>query len=259
MKVTKVTKLKEKFKIFLENGGSFYVHPAVYEDFNLYINKDISEKEIKKIQEENGKNKYFLMGLKKLNQTSCSPKKLNDFLYKKGASKNEIEFVLERLRKLNYINEDFLLEDIISYCNSKHYGFNKMIKLANDKHLSKESISKIVYDFDREEKEANIYAKLVKNRFKNKNNSQIQKGLQNCLISHGFSATLSFDIANKVFNSHETELNMLKLDYSKAERKFSKITDLNFRDKKIVQYLMLKGYKPEDIKTLKEINIYEMD
>ena len=259
MKITKITKLKEKFKISLENGTSFSVHPSVFEDFNLYINKDISEKDVQNINIENGKNKYFFMGLKKLNQTSCSPKKLNDFLYKKGASKDEIDFVLKRLRKLNYINEDLLLEDLLSHCEAKHYGFNKIIKLANDKHLSKESISKIAYDFEREENEAIFVANQLKNRIKNKNNFQLQKTILNSLVSHGFSSTLAYDVANKVFNSNESELNMLKLDYLKAEVKFSKINDESLKEKKIIQHLISIGYKVDDIKTLKEINTYEMD
>lgn len=259
MKITKIIKLKEKYKIILENKAIFYVLPGVFEEFNLYINKDISESEISKIKEKNGKSKYLTLATKKLNLSSCSPKKIKDFLYQKGASKDEINYVLTRLRNLNFLNEESIVEEVLSYCNTKHYGYNKIIKLLNDKCLSKESIKKIEYDLIREEREAILLTNYLKNKLKNKNNFQLKKAILNSLINHGFSLAISSDISNKVFNSNETELNMLKLDYSKAKRKFSKINDISGQNKKIIQYLISKGYKIETIRSLKEIKLYEMD
>ena len=181
MKITKINKTKSKVTLIFENE-KLEIYPSTCASYNLYINKIIEEDELNKIKEDNKIEGYFIYATKKLMFAAYSPNKIEEFLLKKGANKTEIKKVLEKLRKYNFIDEEKMVEEIISFCDSKHYGFYRIAKMLNDRKISKKEIDKVEYNSKREEKQCEIQIKLLQNRYKNKN----EYGSKNLYIQHSF-------------------------------------------------------------------------
>lgn len=247
MKITKIKKSKSKVTITFDDG-KIDLYPSTYASYHLYINKIIEESELSKMKEDNKIEEYFLYATKRLILTSYSPKKIEEFLYKKGANKTQIKKVLEKLRKYDFINEPKMVEEIISFCDSKHYGFYRIIKMCNDRKISKEEIEKLEYNSIREEKQCELQIKILQNRYKNKNENGCKKSIYSALVRCGFDEALSLELVNKFSNSnHIHEINVLKLDYKKCFSKYSRKYTGYELSQKITNYLLSKGYRIKDI------------
>ncbi|MBQ0009247.1 MAG: RecX family transcriptional regulator [Firmicutes bacterium] len=253
MKITKINKTDSKVTIYFDKEKlEFY--PATYASYHLYINKIIEESELSKMKEDNKIEEYFLYATKRLILTSYSPSKIEEFLLKKGANKTQIKKVIEKLRKYDFINESKMVEEIISFCDSKHYGFYRIIKMLNDKKISKEEIAKVEYNSIREKKECELQVKLLQNKYKNKNEFNRKKSIYSALLRYGFDESISLELVNKFSNSnHFHEINVLKLDYQKCFSKFSRKYTGYELSQKITVSLLSKGYRINDINYVKEL------
>jgi len=200
----------------------------------------------------------FLDAQKKLSSSNCSVKKMREFLRKKGGKKNEIDEVIIKLKKYSFLDEDEIIENVISYCDTKHYGYNKIISMLNQREVDKEKINRIKLNLSREEIESKELIKKLKKRYKNKNTVNLRRNIYSALIRYGFEPNTASIRAEEVYNSPQEEINVLKLDYLKLISSYSrKLKDNNYKDK-ITELLLNKGYKLNDIRKVENI-IYEMD
>lgn len=253
MKICKITKLKNSLKIKFDNKEEISLSFNVYSSYNLYINKIIEEKEFKNIKEENEIDSLFSYALTRLARHEYSSKKLEEILYEKTKNQKHIKKTIEKLRELGFLDESNLVNVIIDRCDRKHYGYNRIIKSLKEKGVSVKEISKVKYDLSREEKEARIQVDILKNRYKNKNNFELKKAVFSGLIRYGFDESISNDLVSKfVFTNHNHELNVLKLDYQKYFSRLSRKYKSNELDEKLISLLLAKGYKYNDIISVKE-------
>ena len=218
------------------------------------MKESIISKEEKRIDD------LFQKAVQKISINDYSPNKIKEFLKKKGASYSEIEIVVQKLNKYDLLNEDELISNVISFCDSKHYGFNRIIKMLNDRQVSKDKIAKLNKDESREAKEVIEQTKRLVKRHKKKNTANHKRNVYSALIRYGFDENIASLESSKVFNSPVNELNMLKLDYSKLVSSYSrKVKGKELKDK-ITKSLLSKGYRFNDIQhVIKEEDNYEMD
>lgn len=202
----------------------------------------------------------FMVAVKRLIVRDYSPAKLREYLLRKNKNKKVVDEVIKKLQKYQIVNEDDLIERIIEYCNSKHYGYNRIIKMLNDRQISKDKVSKVKRDESRELKEAIKQRENLVRRYKKKNTANLKRNIYSALIRYGFDENIASIEASKVFNSHDNELNMLKLDYLKLVSSYSRKVKGKELQNKITKALLSKGYRISDIKLItKEEEIYEMD
>ena len=252
MKIIKIKKTKSKITVIIDDE-KLDLYPSTFASYNLYINKIIEESDLIKIKEDNEIEGYFIYATKRLILTAYSPVKVEEFLLKKGAKKNQIKKVLEKLRKYDFINESKMVEEIISFCDSKHYGFYRIIKMLNDKKVSQKEIDKVKCNLKREEKEGILQIKLLENRYKNKNDFGRKKAMYSAMVRYGFDEQISLELVNKFSNSnHNHEINMLKLEYDKSFSKYSRKYVGYELNQKITEHLLNKGYRINDINYVKE-------
>ena len=211
-------------------------------------------------KEEKRIDDLFQKAVQKISINDYSPNKIKEFLIKKGASKSEIELVVQKLNKYDLLNEDELISNVISFCDSKHYGFNRIIKMLNDRQVSKDKIVKLNKDDTREAKEALEQTKRLVKRYKKKSTVNLKQSVYSALIRYGFDENIASIEASKVFNTYDNELNMLKLDYAKLLSSYSRKVNGKELQNKVTQALLSKGYKINDINlVIKGEEIYEMD
>ena len=204
--------------------------------------------------------KLFNIAIKRIIVRDYSPAKLKQYLLKKSKNKKAVDEVIKKLKRYQLLNEDEFIERIIEYCDVKHYGYNRIIKMLNDRQVSKDKIAKLNKDEPREAKEAIEQAKRLVKRYKKKNTVNLKRSVYSALIRYGFDENIASLESSKVFNSPVNELNMLKLDYSKLVSSYSrKVKGKELKDK-ITKSLLSKGYRYNDIQhVLKEKDNYEMD
>ena len=201
----------------------------------------------------------FNLAVKRLIARDYSPSKLKEYLLKKNKNKTVVDQVIKKLQKYQLLNEDELIERIIEYCDSKHYGYNRIILMLKDRQISLNKINNVKPDHQRETKEAIEQAKRLVKRYKKKNTVNLRQSVYSSLIRYGFSEDLASLESSKVSNSPSNELNMLKLDYSKLISRYSLKLKGKELENKLVKSLLSKGYRINDIKkVMKEVDTYEM-
>ena len=259
MKIVDISKNKNGYLIKLENDRSFTILESIKDEFNLYINKDIEESTISKIKNETKIQKFFELCQKRLTLSNYSPNKMKEFLYKKGVSKKETERIIKKLEKYSLLNEDEIINNVISYCDAKHYGYNRIISMLKQREISEQKLNKLKYNLNREEKEAILQRKILEKKHKNKNTKNLKNSIYSSLIRYGFSEEIASVNSSLVHNSTINELNMLKLEYHKLFSSYSrKLHDKDLINK-ITNKLISKGYSYSDIKKVMEEVINEMD
>ena len=212
----------------------------------------------KKKEELNKLDNLFLLAQKKLSISNVSTSKMKEYLKKKGGSKKEIEEVIYKLRKYSFLDEDGLIKDVISYCDAKHYGYNKIISMLKQKEIDIAKINKISKNEVRELRESRQMLNSLKKRYKNKSTVNLKRSIYSALIRYGFDENIASMRVSEVFNSYQEELNVLKLDYSKLLSSYSKKLKGRKLKEKIKNTLLNKGYKLNDIRKVDNYN-YEMD
>ena len=214
------------------------------------------EKKSKPIDEVD---ELFNLAVKRLIVRDYSPSKLREYLLKKNKNKTVVDQVIKKLQKYQLLNEDELIERIIEYCDSKHYGYNRIILMLKDRQISLNKINNVKLDHQRETKEAIEQTKRLVKRYKKKNTVNLRQSVYSSLIRYGFSEDLASLESSKVSNSPSNELNMLKLDYSKLISRYSLKLKGKELENKLVKSLLSKGYRINDIKkVIKEVDTYEM-
>ena len=219
--------------------------------------KNSKQTKINKLDEVD---KLFNIAIKRIIVRDCSPTKLKEYLLKKIKNKKVVDEVIKKLQKYQLLNEDELIERIIEYCDSKHYGYNRIILMLKTRGISLNKINNVKLDPQRETKEAIEQSKRLVKRCKGKNTVNLKRSVYSALVRYGFDENIASLESSKVFNSPSSELNMLKLEYSKLISRYSRNLKGNELKDKIIKTLLVRGYKINDInKVIKEEEIYEMD
>ena len=202
----------------------------------------------------------FNIAIRRIIVRDYSPAKLKECLLKKNKNKMVVNEVIEKLQKYQLLNEDELIERIIEYCNSKHYGYNRIIKMLKDRQISKDKVNKVKRNESREQIEASKQTERLVKRYKRNNTANLKRNIYSALIRYGFDENIANIQASKVFNCYDNELNMLKLDYLKLVSSYSRKVKGKELTSKITKALLSKGYRLNDINiVIKEEQIYEMD
>ena len=216
--------------------------------------KETKPKEKDEVQE------LFTLAVKRLIVRDYSPSKLREYLLKKNKNKKVVDKVIKKLQRYQLLNEDELIERVIEYCDSKHYGYNRIILMLKTRGISLNKINNVKLDHQRETKEAIEQTKRLVKRYKGKNTVNLKRSVYSALVRYGFDENIASLESSKVFNSPSSDLNMLKLEYSKLISRYSRNLKGNKLKDKVIKTLLVRGYKINDInKVIKEEEIYEMD
>ena len=212
---------------------------------------------MKKKKEKMSKiDELFISAQKKLVSSTCSIRKMKEYLKKKGGNKKEIEEVIAKLKKYSFVDEDEIIKSVISFVDAKHYGHNKLISMLKLREIDQSKIDKIKLNQERELRESKEMLKRLFKRYKNKNTVNLKQSIYSALIRYGFDENTASLRASEVYISPQEELNVLKLDYLKLVSSYSRKVKGSTLKEKITNSLLHKGYKINDIRKV-EKSIYE--
>lgn len=251
--IEKVKIGKSKVIIIFTNQDKLEITPNTYTEFNLFPKKTLTKKEIDEIISRSEIDKYFIYVSNLLSSRNYSKLKIKEKLLKKGASESQVELVIELLMKYQLIDDKEIIKEYLEYADYKHFGYNRIKDDLFKKGITSFYIDKIKYDEVRELKQAKLLLPSLVKKYDKYNYSSMKKHCYEAYLRFGYNG----DIALKALEGlppldEKKEIRLLKLDYEKAIRKYKdKLSEYEYKEK-VTEYLLSKGYRYKDIKSLKE-------
>lgn len=240
MRINKFKKVgKNKYKVFFDNE-ELILYEDIILKYDLLLKKDIDVYLLDEIINENNYYDAFNISLNYIEIKMRNRKEIKEYLSRKGFDDKFIDYSLEKLDKLNLINDDKYIEAFINdKINLTLDGPYKIRKNLLDYGMDEELINEYLYKIDN-----SIWSdkldKLIdkkKSLMKNKSYYMFINKLKNDLYNLGYDSEM---IDNKLSNI-EYESDALDKDINKCIKKYK--NDRN----KIISSLLRKGYQYEEI------------
>ncbi len=253
MKIKSIKKVKGLYEIVFDQEVIKY-HEEVIVKYNLLRNNiEVSEEVYNNTLLDN---RYFFARDKAIKYVVNLKFKSQ---IKEHLLKNEEYFIVNRvvddLEKNNIINE---YNTATCYTVSKYnkgYGNKEIAKKLNDFKVNKEIINKVINENKELELEClNKYFNKLLNTLKSLNNRDLKKKIENRLVSHGYSFSDIKEIMTTEINVVHND-DILDKYFDKAIKKYLEETDKYIQEKKIVNFLMGKGFEIDLIKN--KINLWK--
>ena len=247
MKINKFKKVgKNKYKIIFDNTDL-----TLYEDvilkYDLLIRKEVDLDLIDKIIEENKYETAFETSVSYIEVKMRNKKEIIDYLRKKEFNESHINYAVDKLNKLNLLNEKRYIEAFINdKVNLTLDGPFKIRKALLDFDFSENDIDNYLNTFSSDiwESKLNKIINKKKSLMKNKSYAMFINKLKLDLYNMGYD---KYMIDNILMNI-EYSSNAIDKEIEKAKKKFK--NDRN----KIISSLLRKGYNYEEINSkLKEL------
>ena len=248
MLIKKIKILKNKVSIILDNGDKLSIDKEVYTNFYLYEGKELSKKELEEINSLNNTSKLLQYALRIRSKAIYSEYQMREKLYNKEASKKDVDKVIKTLKQYDLIDDDAYAYDLVEYYNSLNYGKNKIIHKLSDKGIFDETINKLKFPLSLEKKKANNILNKLEKKYEKYNSSQKKSHIYNAYLQLGFDNDIASEMINKIKESSPKEENeKLKSDYQKVKIRLERKYKGQELKQKIIQNLMQKGYRLNDI------------
>lgn len=248
MKITKIKIYKSKVSITFDTLKKIDISKDIYPNFYLYEGKEISKKEYNEITSLNNSSKLLQYALKIRSKAIYSEFQMREKLYKKEATKPEVDKVIKILKSYDLINDEAYALDLCEYYNSLNYGKNKIIRKLSEKGIFEKEINKIKFPESIEKKKANNLLPKLEKKYEKYNSSQNKQHIYNAYIQQGFDSDIASSMINKIKESNnKDELEKLKSDYKKAKLRLERKYKGKELKQKIIQNLLQKGYRLNDI------------
>ena len=248
MLIKKVKILKNKVKITLDKGKVIEMSKDVYTNFYLYEGKELSKKEYNEITSLSNSSKLLEYALKVRSKSIYSEYQMREKLYKKEASKKDVDKIIKILKGYDLINDQMYANDLLEYYNSLNYGRNKIVKKISDKGIFQKEIDKLKFLTSLERKKANSILPKLEKKYEKYNYKQKKAHIYNAYIELGFDVDIASEFSNKIKEPNsKDEHEKLKKDYQKAKLRLERKYKGKELKQKIIQSLLSKGYRLNDI------------
>jgi regulatory protein len=196
MRITKIAKIgkEDKFALFIDGVLKLYLSGQSILDLGLVIGQEISEDYITKLNRLSSEDQLYLKALKYLSLRIRSEGEIRLYLKRKQASFEEQKAIVERLKKLDLINDErfatsFIHDKLLASPASKRKVAYELKKkqiaesiiessLSNDQISDQESLVKLIAIKRRQSKyqdDLKLMQYLVRNGF---NYSDVKQALK---------------------------------------------------------------------------------
>lgn len=252
MKIQKYIKDKQnKYKVVIDDE-EYILYDDVIIKYNLLLTSEINESLFKEIISYNDELKSYYDSIKYINRRLRSEKEMRDYLEKKGISKNIIDKTIKRLKDTKFINDEIYLnayfKDQINLTNNgpKKIEVN-LLKLGISESVIKEKLSTIPDTIWNDKIDKYIDKKIKTNHTSSSNMLKVK--IINDLINLGFNRE---DIVSIINAKQIEDTDVLKNEYEKAKRKYSKKYVGYELENKIKTTLYRKGFHGCNLKELED-------
>ena len=252
MKITKLEKKKRLYLLELDNDQKLYITEDTIVKYFLSKDKEISEEELKEIQEfaqySYGKN----LALYHLSFKARTTKEVRDYLIKYEIDSEIIDKVVQHLKEEKWLDDRQYARNVIeANLLSGDKGPVLLEQKLQQKGILKSIIQEILTNYDFTEVIDRTTKKLLKKYQGKYPLKAIETKIIQGLIAKGFTysqAKIAFQNL-KVEADEETTNELILKDLEKQYRKYSKKYEGYELQQRLTQSLARKGYDYTDIKS----------
>ncbi|KRK79242.1 recombination regulator RecX [Companilactobacillus nodensis DSM 19682 = JCM 14932 = NBRC 107160] len=247
-KVTKIQaqKRKGRYNVYLDGEYAFPVGETTLVDFRLMNGVELDDKQIKEIQSRENINKAYGDAVNYLSYQLRTEKEMRDYLYKKEYGSPVIYSVMERLAKLNYLDDEayatsFINTQLNTTANGPRIIQQKMVQKGVPANIIEDKLAEV--DEDRLLENATEFASKQVRKQRHKSFQQMMTKLKQSLYQKGYSG----DIVSQAID----DLDLERDDDTEQENLVAMINKVQHRydnPSKLINYLMTKGYRYDAIK-----------
>ena len=250
MKITKIEKKKRLYLLELDDSKKLYITEDTIVRFMLSKGMEITEQELKEIQDyaqfSYGKN----LALYHLSFKQRTAKEVKDYLTQHDIQPEIISQVLDNLKKDNWINDRKYANSFIqSNLLTGDKGAFVLKKKLSQKGISSTTIEEELNQFDFTELTDKVAEKLLKKYQGKLPSKALQDKLLQSLINKGFSYSQAKTAYQhlEIEEDQENQQELLYKELDKQYRKYSKKYDGYDLKQRLTQALARKGYDFSDI------------
>lgn len=202
MKITKISQQKRtsRVNVFLDDKFAFGLSKKTLVDFDLFVGKEITEKEIDEILEKDQRVKALEKSFRLLGIRPRSQKELEKKLEEKGFDQKIIQKTLKRIIELGYLDDEKFARAWLEARKLSGKGKFIVQRELRKKGVDEELIKKILEEY-KEEDEFERVLELAEKKIKTYKNlkpfEQKQK-LARFLASRGFSWTIISEVWREI-------------------------------------------------------------
>lgn len=245
MKILKYEKKKNgMYQVFFDNGNNVDINEELILKNQLLIKKELDEKELDLILQENEKYIAYNVALKYISIKMRSKKEIREYLTKKNISKIYIDEVILMLEKEKYLDDlryaDAYVSDKIHLSND---GPNKIKMKLKEHEINDEDIFSALEKFSLEiqkEKINKIIEKQI-NSNRNKSSFMLKNKIIGYLTNLGYGKEVIISSLNNINMKNDKEL--YKKEYEKVYKKLSKKFSGDELVYKVKQKMYSLGFK----------------
>jgi len=204
MQITKIEvqkKRKDRYNIFIDDEFKFGLDEGTLIKFDLRKGIEITQEEIEKIENEEVNAKAFNVAANFLKTRERSKKEIRDKLKMKEYLPSVIEKVLEKLERLNIVNDKRFAEMFVrdrTRLNPK--GRRALQMELAQKGIDKKTIEEVLLETFSEDVEAESLKKIFEKAEKKYSGFEDQEKKQK-IIKYLFSKGFSWDIIESITNN----------------------------------------------------------
>lgn len=240
MKIEKIEKKGNKYKLVLDNNTKIDTYDDVILNHHLLSNKEVDSDLINTINIDNLYYDAYYKTINYITRKLRSLKEIDTFLDKYEVSRDNKDKIIEHLTKIGLINDNNFAK---AYTSDKLHlsndGPNKIRKALHEHNISDEVIDNILFDLKDEfnDKLQKLIDKKIKSNTKY-GGYYLKQKISNELVNLGYNYS---DIM-ELYDDSKVNYNY-KAEYDKLYKKLSKKYSGELLDKMVRQKLYQKGIK----------------
>ena len=255
MQIKTFKKLKDnKYNLELDNNESIVLYDDIIVKFNLLVNKELDNKKLEEVLNENKKMEAYYISLKALNKKMRTKKEITVLLKKYEITDKVIDEIIDKLYKDNYLNDERYIKAYINdQINLSDKGptkiKNNLIELGFDEGFINDYILYIAKDIW-----LNRIDKYINKKVKSTNNLSARKLKDKIVYDLILKGYYKEDIMY-ILNHYEfrDDIDLLKKEYNKLRKKL----EIKYNGYELKMHLknrlLAKGFSSEEINKIVEL------
>lgn len=238
MRIEKIEEKKNKFNVTV-NNNTYLVSLYLMTLHKININDNYTLDQILKFINDALLEKYDELLAKKLTKM-LTKQEVKSYLENQGANYQTIDILIKKYETYGFIND---YQYILKYIDNHKHKEGKLLieKKLLEKGINPNLLNKFLINHNEGVYAKEILQKRIKT-IKNKSTESVKQTLYRHLVSKGFDETLSFAVTLDILKTYKgSDTNLISSIYDKRRSK-------GFDDNNIINYLLQKGYKYDEIK-----------
>lgn len=258
--VVEVEVKKNLTRYTLDNGEVLSLSPSVAADFYLYRQKVIQVDDLKAIKLAQQKRLLFDYVIKKMRGHYISEATATSLLFDYAENKSLISSVIKDLKNKHYLDDERLTKIIIERYQEKLCGNHKIIDELKKARIKHEIVDNLSLSEEDEEARGEILVPQLEKKLPRISAQSRKKKIYQQLLRLGYGREIASSLlVHLSAKDDEVEETLLKRDFEKALKRYSKKYEKYDLSRHIVNYLLTKGYTYSDIKKVVEGQNNDMD